>query len=280
MAEKLVKDQNKRESATRRTQDQSRITKRKRRGSDAMASFERGITLPPRLIGQLADEVARTVVRRLPSVLQKPRRKKAKKVNKVSKAFFLDTSAIIDGRIFDFINSGLATGPFVILEDVLSELKHIADSADSVRKEKGRKGLSMLSSAKKRNKRKFIVLGNGNGQTEEKVDEALILRARQNRGTVVTCDFSLEKKASIGGVSVININSLANVLKIKAIPGESFKINVLHVGKDKTQGVGYLDDGTMVVVEEARRFVGHDIDVEVARVIQTTAGRMIFAKKI
>lgn len=234
----------------------------------------------PRFIGILADEVAKTVIKRLPSM---PKRQKKKKTNVALKgAFFLDTSAIIDGRIFEFINTGLANGPFVLLGSILLELKHIADSQDRVRKEKGRKGLEALAILKKRGKSWLTVLDDKNG-TEEKaveVDEVLIKKAKENKGKIVTCDYNLEKKATIAGVKTININSLANVLKIKAVPGEGFSVNVLHVGKDKTQGVGYLDDGTMVVIEEGSKNVGKETKVEVSRVIQTTAGRMIFAKKI
>ena len=231
-----------------------------------------------KFIGILADEVAKTVVKRLPSVLPRPRRRKKKKKNiKLKNAFFLDTSAIIDGRIFEFINASFVTGPFVLLESILLELKHIADSKDKIRKERGRKGLDSLSVIKKKKGVKFVVLDSNGG---EEVDELLIKYAKENKGKILTCDFNLAKKAMIAGVKVININSLANILKIKAIPGESLKVNVLHLGKDQTQGVGYLDDGTMVVVEDGKRDIGKQVEVKVTRVIQTTAGRMIFAKKI
>lgn len=236
--------------------------------------------IPPKLVGILADEVAKTVIKRLPSVLPsfqtKPKRKK-KKEPKLKEAFFLDTSAIVDGRIFEFIETGLTTGPFVVLESILSELKHIADSKDRVRKEKGRRGLESLSNLKKSNQ---VVMLDSEGQKGEEVDDRLIRLAKENKGKVVTCDFNLEKKAAISGIKVININSLANILKIKTIPGEDLKVKILHLGKDKTQGVGYLDDGTMVVVSMASQDIGKELEVETSRVIQTTAGRMIFAKKV
>ena len=118
---------------------------------------------------------------------------------------------------------------------------------------------------------------NGNGEPRE-VDEKLIKAARDNRGRIITCDYNLEKKASISGVTAINVHTLATFLKIRAVPGEALHIKILHRGKDISQGVGYLDDGTMLVVEDASEQVGHFIDVIVSRVIQTTAGRMIFTR--
>lgn len=242
---------------------------------------------PPPLIGAIADEVAKTVVQRLPHLLKKParRKKQARKDKKTENGLFLDTSAIIDGRIFDIINLGLLTSPVVILESILLELKHIADSQDVVKRERGRKGLEKLEKIKKDKKIKVIVL---NGEEEKKfikqgikeVDEKLIKTAKIYHGRVLTCDYNLEKKATISGVVAINVNALANCLKVTAVPGEALNVLVLHEGKDKTQGVGYLDDGTMLVIENGSTDLGKTIDVVVSRVIQTTAGRMLFAKKI
>ncbi|KKP99288.1 MAG: Pin/tram domain protein, partial [Candidatus Levybacteria bacterium GW2011_GWB1_36_18] len=126
----------------------------------------------------------------------------------------------------------------------------------------------------------IIVSDNGDKDQSIEVDEKLINAARNYRGKLITCDYNLEKKAAISGIVAVNINHLATLLKIKAVPGESLHIRILHKGKDVTQGVGYLDDGTMLVVEHAASDIGHDIDVIVSRVIQTTAGRILFAKKI
>lgn len=232
---------------------------------------------PKKFIGMLADEVAKTVVKRLPSMI--PRRKKKKRnLQKIEKGIFLDTSAIIDGRIFDVIGLKLLDGVFVILESILLELKHIADSKEVVKRERGRKGLELLEKLKKTKGIKVIVYSNNHNNQE--VDEQLIIVAKENKGKVITCDYNLEKKAAISGVTAININTLANFLKVIAVPGEVIGIKILHKGKDATQGVGYLDDGTMLVVENANNDLGQSVDVIVSRVIQTSAGRILFAKKI
>lgn len=234
---------------------------------------------PAKLVSALADEVAKTVVSRLPHI---PRRSSGpKKSSKVENAVFLDTSAIIDGRVFDIVNLGLLIGTFVIPESILLELKHIADSQDMVKRERGRKGLALLDRLKKTKGIKVLHVPDKNGEGSPKeVDDKLIEIAKNYKGRLITCDYNLEKKASISGLVAININTLANHLKIKAVPGEALHIKVLHVGKDATQGVGYLDDGTMLVVENASQDVGKQIDVIVSRVIQTSAGRILFSKKI
>jgi len=249
-------------------------SKIKNRGEQTPAIF-----IPPKMMAQFAEEVARTVVSHLPHPRQR------KKAELIEDAVFLDTSAIIDGRIFDVINMGLFISSFVILDSILLELKHIADSQDTVKRERGRKGLERLEKLKKSRGRRVIVLSESAekvlGLSELKeVDEKLILAAKKHKGRIITCDYNLEKKANISGVVAININTLANILKIIAVPGESLHIKIQHKGKDVTQGVGYLDDGTMIVVEHASQDIGQELDVNVARVIQTTAGRILFAKKL
>lgn len=240
----------------------------------------------PKMVGIIADEVAKTVVKRLPKVLSYPgKAKKKSKPKKIEKALFLDTSAIIDGRIFDVVHLGLISGDIVVLESVLLELKHIADSQDAVKRERGRDGLEFLEKLKKVKAVKLGILPeneykNYSKDETKEVDEKLIKVAKAYKGRIITCDYNLEKKASIQGVVAININALANALKIRAVPGEALHIKVLHKGKDITQGVGYLDDGTMIVIEQASEEIGKTIDVVVSRVIQTTAGRILFAKKI
>ena len=236
------------------------------------------ISLPAKVVAEIAEEVAKIVVSRIPS---RPRRSnKKKKQNQVENAVFLDTSAIIDGRIFDIISMGLIVGKVVILESILDELKHIADSQDTVKRERGKKGLTLLDRVKKVRGVKVVVLPDKNGDSPLEVDDRLIKATKENHGRVITCDYNLEKKASISGVIAINIHNLANHLKVRAVPGEALHIKVQHIGKDLSQGVGYLDDGTMIVVESASQEVGHQLDVIVSRVIQTTAGRILFAKKI
>lgn len=247
----------------------------------AIRTTEKGIHFSPRFVGLLADEVAKTVARSLP--LRRSKRKK--KVKSTENAIFLDTSAIIDGRIFDVINLHLLVGNLVILDSILLELKHIADSKDLVKRERGRKGLVLLDRVKKVKGIKLVVLSDekekemGINKFAE-VDEKLIQAAKMNKARIITCDYNLEKKASIGGVPSINVNTLANVLKVIAVPGETLHIKIAHLGKDRTQGVGYLDDGTMIVVENASMDLGHELDVVVSRVIQTSAGRILFSKKI
>ncbi len=245
---------------------------------------EKGIHFSPKFVGILADEVAKTVTKRLLLRRQNGKRKKNHN-HALEGAIFLDTSAIIDGRIFDVINLGLLKGTIVIPESILLELKHIADSKDLVRRERGRKGLELLDKVKKVKEIKLIVLSQEKERNMgldklKEVDEKLIQAAKMNKGRVITCDFNLEKKGSIGGVISININTLANALKVIAVPGETLHIQIQHKGKDVTQGVGYLDDGTMIVVENAANDLGRELDVIVSRVIQTSAGRILFSKKI
>lgn len=244
---------------------------------------EKGIRFSPRLVGILADEVAKNVAKRLPSFRRSKSSKK--KVNLFENAIFLDTSAIIDGRIFDVIHLGLFRSNIIILESILLELKHIADSKDLVKRERGRKGLVSLETLRKERGVKLILLSDdkekdlGLDKIPE-VDEKLIQAAKMNKGRLITCDYNLEKKASISGVTSINVNTLANVLKVIAVPGETLHIAIQHKGKDLTQGVGYLDDGTMIVVENASQDLGKELNVIVSRVIQTSAGRILFSKKI
>jgi uncharacterized protein YacL len=241
---------------------------------------------PQGFVSSLANEVARTLAK-MPRFKHSNKKSSAgwrtKKKNRELSAknpIFLDTSAIIDGRIFDVIALGLFTGTFVVLESILSELKHIADSQDMVKRIRGRKGLTLLEQLKKGKRNKFTVLQDLEDSKNKEVDERLIMSAKSYKGRIITCDYNLEKKATISGVLAINVNTLANHLKITAVPGETLHISILHKGKEATQGVGYLDDGTMLVVENASEDLGHMVDIVVSRVIQTTAGRILFAKKI
>ncbi len=235
------------------------------------------------LIGQIADEVSKTLMSRFPAMLPRTKRTKSapKKPKKIENGLFLDTSAIIDNRIFDVISIGLLNGVVVILPSILLELKHLADTQNTVKRERGRKGLEALEKLKKTKQLKVLVLS----EDEEKnykgeVDEKLIKTAKAHKGKVITCDYNLEKKASIENVTAINMNALANALKVIAVPGDSLHVGVSHIGKDPSQGVGYLDDGTMIVVEQGSAFVGKKLVVVVSRVIQTATGRILFAKKI
>jgi uncharacterized protein YacL len=242
-------------------------------------------SLPRRFTILLAEEIAKIMVVRMPTLLPKPRNKKItkKKSKKIENAIFLDTSAIIDARIFDLISLGLMNGTFVVTDSILRELKYIADSQDSVRRERGRQGLDKLNRIRKTRGVKLIIMReeyiNNSGKPGE-IDERIIKAAKTQKGKIITCDYNLNKKANIDGVSAVNINELAHILKIAAVPGEALHIKILHVGKEEAQGVGYLDDGTMIVVDQGRENIGQMIDVVVSRVIQTASGRILFAKKI
>jgi uncharacterized protein YacL len=239
--------------------------------------------LSPRVVGMLADEVTKTMMNRLPHLFPSPSEKKrrtARKSKKLERALILDTSAIIDRRVLELMHMGLLIGTVIVPEGVLLELKHIADSQDTVKRERGRKGLEELERLRKVKTVKVVVLEEEETKKRREVDERLISLAKQYKGRILTCDYNLEKKASIQNVVAINVNGLANALKVTAVPGEAVHLKVLHQGKDVTQGVGYLDDGTMIVVEQGSAEVGNVIDVVISRVIQTSAGRILFGKKI
>jgi len=237
----------------------------------------------PNLIGALADEVSKTLMSRFPRLAKsRVKRKKVNKLKMIDNGIFLDTSAIIDGRIFEIIDLGVLTGTIVILSSILLELKRLADSQDTVKRERGRKGLEELEKLRKSKKLKVLVLSEEDEAqfVKHAVDERLTKMAKQYKGKLITCDYNLEKKATIDNVTAININALANCLKVIAVPGDSLHVKISHVGKDPTQGVGYLDDGTMIVVEAGSVFLNKSLDVVVSRVIQTSSGRILFAKKI
>jgi len=244
---------------------------------------KRSPVFSPNIISALADEVSKSLLSRLPTVMTRPRRKKVKKTQKIENAIFFDTSAIIDGRIFDVIYLGLLNGTVVLTPNILLELKHLADTQDTVKRVRGRKGLEALEKLRKAKKIKVTVLPEEQEKPyreNKEVDEQLIKIAKYHKGKIITCDYNLEKKASIENVTAINLNALANCLKVIAVPGESLHIKVSHQGKDPTQGIGYLDDGTMIVIEEGSDAIGKSLDVVVARIIQTATGRILFAKRI
>ena len=191
----------------------------------------------------------------------------------------LDTSVIIDGRIADIMKTGFIEGNIVIPEFVLNELRHIADSSDSMKRNRGRRGLDVLNRIQTEYGIEVYSTGAEKSLDEiPEVDIKLLKLAQLINGKVVTNDFNLNKVAGIKGVEVLNINELANTLKPVVLPGEDMKLFLVKEGKENNQGVAYLDDGTMIVVEEGRRHIGQTVDVLVTSVLQTSAGRMIFAK--
>jgi uncharacterized protein YacL len=189
----------------------------------------------------------------------------------------LDTSVIIDGRIADIAETGFLDGILVIPQFVLRELQLVADSADSLKRNRGRRGLDILQRLQKVASLNIQIVEDDFPAVRE-VDLKLIELAKLYEGKIVTNDFNLNKVAQLQGVEVLNINELANALKPIVLPGETMKVFILKEGKEYNQGVAYLDDGTMVVVDNARKMIGKNVDISVTSVLQTTAGKMIFGK--
>jgi uncharacterized protein YacL len=189
----------------------------------------------------------------------------------------LDTSVIIDGRIADIAETGFLDGIIVIPQFVLRELQLVADSADSLKRNRGRRGLDILQRLQKSTLLQIQIVED-DFPTVREVDMKLIELAKLYEGKIITNDFNLNKVAQLQGVAVLNINELANSLKPIVLPGEIMRVFILKEGKEYNQGVAYLDDGTMVVVDNARKMIGKTIDISVTSVLQTTAGKMIFGK--
>jgi uncharacterized protein YacL len=189
----------------------------------------------------------------------------------------LDTSVIIDGRIADIAHTGFIAGPMLVPSFVLVELQHIADSSDGLRRQRGRRGLDILNRLQK-DSSVPIRITDLDVEGVRDVDDKLVILAKQLRCPIVTNDYNLNRVAELQGVSVLNINELANAVKAVFLPGENFEVQVIQEGKESGQGVGYLDDGTMVVVENGRDLIESTVPVQVTKVLQTAAGRMIFAR--
>ncbi|MER3631231.1 MAG: PIN domain nuclease [Blastocatellia bacterium] len=189
----------------------------------------------------------------------------------------LDTSVIIDGRIADVAETGFLSGTLIIPNFILNELQQVADSPDSSKRQRGRRGLDMLQRLRNNSKLDVQILETDFPAIKE-VDLKLLELAKQLDAVIVTNDFNLNKVAQLRGVQVLNINELANALKPVVLPGEAMRVFVLKEGKEYNQGVAYLDDGTMVVIDNARRLIGRTADISVTSVLQTTAGKMIFGR--
>ncbi len=189
----------------------------------------------------------------------------------------VDTSSIIDGRIADICQTGFLTGPLLVPRFVLRELQHIADSADSMRRGRGRRGLDILNKLQK-DATVPLVIHEDDGEPGVEVDALLVMLARRLHCPIVTNDYNLNRVAGLQGVKVLNVNELANAVKSIVLPGQELNLKVIQEGKEAGQGVGYLEDGTMVVVENGRRAIGSTVTVMVSRVLQTAAGRMVFAQ--
>jgi uncharacterized protein YacL len=194
-----------------------------------------------------------------------------------SRTILLDTSVIIDGRIADIARTGFLPGALLIPRFVLNELQYIADSADNLRRQRGRRGMEVLSQLQKE---PLIPVRMSDIDVEgvREVDDKLIILARQLRCPILTNDYNLNRIAELQGVSILNVNELANAVKSVLLPGEALIVRVIQEGKEINQGVGYMDDGTMVVIENGRSYMNQEVAVTVTKVLQTTAGRMIFAR--
>jgi len=189
----------------------------------------------------------------------------------------LDTSVVIDGRVSDICRSGFMEGTLLVPNFILQELQHIADSADHLKRNKGRRGLDVLNELKKCPNVNLKIVDNEYREIRA-VDEKLVAMAKDIGGKIVTNDYNLNKIAEIQGVKVLNINDLSNSIKPIFLPGEKIMVKIMKEGKEKEQGIAYLNDGTMIVVDNAKKLVNKKIEVTVTNILQTDAGRMIFAR--
>ena len=196
---------------------------------------------------------------------------------KDAQRILVDTSAIIDGRIADIARTGFIPGRLLIPRFVLNELQYVSDSADNLRRQRGRRGMEVLAELQK-DPAIPVTISDIDVEGVREVDERLIVLARQLSCPILTNDYNLNKVAELQGVSILNINELANAVKAILLPGETLEMKIIQEGKEYGQGVGYMEDGTMVVVENGQKFIGKTIPISVTKVLQTAAGRMIFAK--
>src|SRR5512134_532955 len=195
----------------------------------------------------------------------------------LNRTILLDTSVIIDGRVADIAKTGFLPGTLLIPRFVLNELQYIADSPDGLRRQRGRRGMEVLSELQKL-PNILVRISDINAEGVREVDDKLVVLARQLKCPILTNDYNLNRVAELQGVTILNINELANAVKSVVLPSEHMTLNIFQEGKEFGQGVGYMDDGTMVVVENGHDYIGEYKDVVVTKVLQTAAGRMIFAR--
>jgi uncharacterized protein YacL len=195
----------------------------------------------------------------------------------LNRTILLDTSVIIDGRVADIAKTGFLPGTLLIPRFVLNELQYIADSPDGMRRQRGRRGMEVLAELQKL-PNLLVRISDINVDGVREVDDKLIVLGKQLKSPVLTNDYNLNRIAELQGVTVLNINELANAVKSVVLPGEVLRINIIQEGKEHGQGVGYMDDGTMVVVENGKDYIGEYMEVNITKVLQTAAGRMIFGR--
>lgn len=239
------------------------------------------------IIGYLGFQVGFRRREEFMNIILLSRKERGKKIDDVDretvedgfvvKSKILDTSVIIDGRIADICQTHFLEGTIVIPQFVLKELQHIADSSDGLKRNRGRRGLDILNRIQKELDMK-VLIDDTDFEDIQEVDSKLVKLAKVKNGIVVTNDFNLNKVCDVQGVPVLNINDLANAVKPIVLPGEELIVQVIKDGKEQKQGVAYLDDGTMIVVEGGQDYIGKTIEVVITSVLQTSAGRMIFAK--
>jgi len=195
----------------------------------------------------------------------------------LNRTILLDTSVIIDGRVADIAKTGFLPGTLLIPRFVLNELQYIADSPDGMRRQRGRRGMEVLAELQKL-PNILVRISDINVEGMREVDDKLVVLARQLKCPILTNDYNLNRVAELQGVTILNINELANAVKSVVLPGEILRINIMQEGKEHGQGVGYMDDGTMVVVENGKDYIGEYMEVNITKVLQTAAGRMIFGR--
>jgi len=248
-----------------------------------------GLLLIPILIEHLKNSIQRMVVsiiRETNQQLQKRREQQQSQSSEKDKraqfgfeSILVDTSAIIDGRIGEIMNLGFLPSLLIVPRFILVELQHVADSTDVLKRNRGRRGLELLEQMRKNPEIKIRIVDKDFLQIKG-VDSKLVRLAKEMRSKILTTDYNLNKVAKVSGVKVLNVNELSNAIKTVVLPGERIRVKVIQEGKELRQGVGYLPDGTMVVVEEGKNLMGQIVDVQVSRIVQTAAGRMIFVQLV
>ncbi len=218
------------------------------------------------------------IMQLFPKLLSRNLKKSTDGANTLSaeNKILVDTSAIIDGRIADIVNTGFVPGKLLVPRFVLAELQNIADSEESMRRSRGRRGLEVLNMMRQNELVEIDIVEEDPSNIKE-VDHKLVYLARKYRTNILTTDYNLNRVATIEDVRVLNINELANAIRAVVLPGEELLVKVVQLGKEKNQGVGYLPDGTMIVVENGDKLIGQEVATEVTRIFQTVAGKMIFA---
>jgi len=237
------------------------------------------------LISETIYNIVTTFWEQQTKKIQEARREKQKRKSdeealklkqEIENAIVLDTSVLVDGRILDLVKTGFFDRNLVIPQDVVHELQAISDSKDMLKRAKGRRGLDIAKELKKFTK----VLIPEIKSRDKEVDKVLVAFAKENKLKLMTLDYNLNKVAAVSGIKVLNVNDLVNALKTTLLPGEEMKIKIIQAGKEKEQGIGYLPDGTMVIVEKAKMKVGEEVRAKVVKTIQSSAGRIIFCELI